>query len=377
MQQAMPKVVHVSTVHPWSDNRVFRRECRSLARSGYDVTLIAVADRPHRCDGVQVIPVSRTGGRLHRMTAGALRAFRLAWNAKADIYHLHDPELIPLMPWLRLRGKVVYDAHEDLPAQVLDKDYLPAFGRRAVAVLCHAMCRLAGLSSDHVVAATTTVARRFAPRPATVLHNYPELLPGDGRVPFASRDDIVVYTGSVTEARGAMQMVDAMAEAGLDGWRLRLVGPHRPAALTARLAARPGWTHVDNVGAVVPLEARQMMSTAKVGVVVLQPTSAYVDALPTKIFEYMAAGLPVIASDFPLWRSIVEDVGCGLLVDPTSPPAIARALRDLVADPARAEAMGERGRQAVLHRMNWSSEERALLDVYHRLLGAGPTPVPA
>jgi glycosyltransferase involved in cell wall biosynthesis len=209
-----------------------------------------------------------------------------------------------------------------------------------------------------------------------VLHNYPEILSdANGTIPFTSRRDTVVYAGALTAERGATQMVDAIAEASLDGWVLELVGPHCPVILTGQLAARPGWSHVENIGVVQPLEARRLMSTAKAGMVLFQPTPAHLEALPNKIFEYMAAGLPVIASDFPLWRSIIEPIGCGLLVDPTSPEAIARALRELARDPARAETMGERGRQAVLRGLNWSSEERALLDVYDRLLGANRAPV--
>ncbi|MBG0562459.1 glycosyltransferase family 4 protein [Actinoplanes aureus] len=372
MQDNAPRVVHVSTVHPWTDNRVFRRECRTLARSGYDVTLIAVADEAQHCDGVRVIPAAQARTRLGRMVGGVIHAFGLAWNLKADIYHLHDPELILLTPFLRLRGsKVVYDAHEDLPEQVLGKDYLPAVSRRAVALACRGLCRFVGRASNHVVTATPTIAARFAPRPATVVHNYPELLPHvDGLVPYEAREDVVVYTGALGVLRGAAQMVDAMAAARLDGWRLRLVGPFRPATLTDELATRPGWSWVHRMGTVSPLEARRLTSTAKIGLLVLQPSTAYRDSMPTKLFEYMAAGIPVIASDFPLWRSIVEELGCGLLVDPTKPEAIATALRELAEDPARAQAMGERGRQAVLHRLNWSTEERALLHLYDRLRGA-------
>jgi glycosyltransferase involved in cell wall biosynthesis len=377
MRHAAPKVVHLSTAHPWTDNRVFRRECRSLARNGYDVTLIAVADKAQCSDGVHIIPAAPVRGRLHRMVGGVFHALRLAWHMKADIYHLHDPELIPIMPLLRLRGgKVVYDAHEDLPAQVLDKEYLPAAARRAAALAGRALCRFAGRNSSYVVAATPTIAQRFAPRPAAVLHNYPELLPEvDRLVPYGSREKVIIHTGSLSRIRGAEQMVDAIALAGLDGWRLRLVGPHWPAALTAELASRPGWARVDNLGAVSSLEARRLSSTARIGLLLFQPSAAHRDALPNKLFEYMAAGVPLIASDFPLWRSIVEEVGCGLLVDPTSPEAIARALRVLADDPARAEAMGECGRQAVLHRLNWTCEERSLLGLYDGLMRAEHEPL--
>jgi glycosyltransferase involved in cell wall biosynthesis len=364
------KVVHLSTVHPWTDNRVFARECRSLARHGYDVTLIAVAENPHNLDGVRVQPAPRTPNRLSRMLVGVPRAMVVALRHGAALYHLHDPELIPLIPFLRIRGaRVIYDAHEDLPSQVLSQHYLPAASRRFVSLATRALCWFAGRASSHVIAATPVVARRFPASRTTVLHNYPELLPDvDSTVPYESRNNVAIYTGGITEHRGVVQMVDAMHEADLGDWKLLLAGSHSPPDLIADLSDRPGWRRIDFKGLVPPIEARRLTSSAKVGLVVLQPTPAYKDALPTKMFEYMAAGIPVIASDFPLWRSIVDGIGCGLLVDPYDPAAIGRALRELAQNPAQAKSMGDRGRNAVLERLNWDHEERSLAKVYAELL---------
>jgi Glycosyltransferase Family 4 len=168
------RVVHLSTLHPWEDNRVFGRECRSLARNGYEVVLVAVADRPCEQDAVRVIPVPRASNRLARMLTAVPRTLWLAWRLRAAVYHLHDPELIPIAPLLRVSGaRVVYDAHEDLPCQVLDKTYLPAASRSPIAVASRGLCWFAGRVSSHVIAATPTIARRFPGGATTVLHNYP------------------------------------------------------------------------------------------------------------------------------------------------------------------------------------------------------------
>jgi hypothetical protein len=89
---------------------------------------------------------------------------------------------------------------------------------------------------------------------------------------------------------------------------------------------------------------------------------------PTKLFEYMAARVPVVASDFPLYRAIVEGAGCGIVVDPTSPHAIAEAVRYLLDHPEDAQAMADRGRAAMLERYNWHASKEALLELYARVL---------
>ena len=95
-----------------------------------------------------------------------------------------------------------------------------------------------------------------------------------------------------------------------------------------------------------------------------RPAPNNIEAQPNKLFEYMAAGIPVVASDFALWRAIVDDTGCGLLADPCDPNAIATAVAYLLSHDREAEAMGRRGREAVARRYNWSAEEPKLLHLY-------------
>jgi glycosyltransferase involved in cell wall biosynthesis len=154
--------------------------------------------------------------------------------------------------------------------------------------------------------------------------------------------------------------------------RLVLAGPPGDGALEETLRAMPGWTRVKAVGMLSRPEVMDLLGQARVGVVICRPTPAYLDAWPTKLFEYMLAGLPVVASDFPLWREIVHGAGCGVLVDPLDPIEIARALEHLLEHPEQAEAMGRRGREAVLARYNWTREEAKLLALYQRLGGGAP-----
>ncbi|MEK6441745.1 glycosyltransferase family 4 protein [Pseudonocardia sp. T1-2H] len=367
-----PSVVHVSSVHAWDDSRIFRRMCLSLARNGYDVTLVAVADTERTVEGVQIVPVERASGRLARLLA-VPRVARRARSMRARLYHLHDPELIPMIPVLRRGGaRVVYDAHEDLPLQVLEKEYLSSRVRPAVAAGARLLCATADRSADHVLAASPEVADRYRPGGCTVIRNYPERS-GNGApdTDYAAREHRVVYAGGLTRARGVEQMIDAMGHAGLpDDWRLRLAGPHSPDDFLDRLRARPGWDRVEFHGEVPPPEARRLMAGSRIGLAVLQPIGQNVDVLPTKLLEYMSVGIPVVAADYPQCRRIVESAGCGVVVDPTDPRAIGEAVGRLAARPDLAAEMGRRGRAAVAERYSWEAEEKRLLAVYADLLGA-------
>jgi glycosyltransferase involved in cell wall biosynthesis len=267
-----------------------------------------------------------------------------------------------------LGKKVIYDAHEDFPAQVKNKPYL----RPALTPLAVAGARLAlvlARRADHVIAATETIARRFPAAKTSVVHNYPELRAAEETaVPVERRDQAAVYVGALSKIRGATVMADAVGSSLWPaGWELRVAG-RTPTGLATVLDGRPGWSRVDYQGDLPPEAARDQLLRARVGLVVFQDTEAHRDALPTKMFEYFAAGLPVIASDFPLWRSIIVDNDCGLTVDQTDPEAVAGAVSRYAADPALLERHGVNARRVAVTRLNWAREEQTLAAVYRAVL---------
>lgn len=375
MSSSMPArcVVHVTTVHPRDDIRIFHKECRSLARAGYEVVQV-VGDGlgDAEVDGVRIVDIGPAPkGRLARMRTQPRRALEAVRRLRPALMHFHDPELLPIGGALAREGlPVIYDAHEDVPRQVLTKQWIAAPLRPLVSRLFERYedARVRPLAA--VVGATPHIARRFATnaRRSVVVGNFPfldELAPPTVPVP---RERAVCYVGGLTRTRGVREMVRAVAQ--VPGVTLVLCGAMEDAVFEAELSAEPGWCQVDWRGRVGREEVRDVMARCRAGLVTLSPMPSYVDSLPIKMFEYMSAELPVIASGFPLWREIVEATGCGTCVDPTDVDAIAAAIRAIVDDPPRIAAQGRAGRAAVLSTYNWPQSERALLALYDELLGA-------
>ena len=147
------KVCILTSVHPPFDARIFHKEAKSLVKAGYDVTLI---------DGVKIINLQKPRNRSERMTKTVWSAYRKAVQLDADIYHFHDPELMPLATALKIIGcKVIYDIHEDLPRQILSKEWLPVVLRKPIAGFMSGLDWLAAKVFDAIVPATPKIASRF------------------------------------------------------------------------------------------------------------------------------------------------------------------------------------------------------------------------
>lgn len=366
------RVVHVTTVHPRDDIRIFHKECGSLVRAGYEVVQVVGDGRGDaEVGGVRIVDIGAApAGRLARMRTQPRRALDAVRRLQPRLMHFHDPELLPIGGVLAREGMpVIYDAHEDVPRQILTKQWIPAPLRPPLARAFerYENARVRPLAA--VIGATPHIAQRFAAcaRRSVNVGNFPflgELAPPAEPV---ARERAVCYIGGLTRTRGIRQMVQAVAQ--LPDLTLVLCGDMEDAAFEAELRAEPGWAQVDWRGRVGRDAVRDVMARCRAGLVTLQPMPSYIDSLPIKMFEYMSAELPVIASDFPMWREIVEATACGSCVDPTDPAAIAAAMRVVIDDPARVAAQGSAGRRAVLATYNWPQSERALLALYEDLLG--------
>jgi glycosyltransferase involved in cell wall biosynthesis len=183
----------------------------------------------------------------------------------------------------------------------------------------------------------------------------------------------VLYAGGISAARGIREMVHAIARLPAErAATFVLLGGFYDPALQQQVAAQPGWQRTRYLGWQPRAALRQCLAEARLGLVLYHPDASHLAAYPNKMFEYMAAGLPVVASDFPLWRQILRETGAGLAVDPLDAAAIADAVDYLLTHPAEAQEMGRRGRAAVVARFHWEAEATKLLGLYHRLTARPP-----
>ena len=364
-----PKVGHLTSVHPAYDARVLHKECKALAEAGYEVVLVVPHDRDEVADGVRIRAVPRPQGRLQRMTCTVWHVYRAALEENAQMYHFHDPELIPVGLLLRARGKrVIYDVHEDYVSSIEQKRYLPHLFRTILARFLGGAERLS-TSPFEIIIAEKYYARRF-PNGIPVL-NYPIR----ERIQIHSSDAAgehnrprLLYTGVVSEDRGALihaRIVNMMSDI-----ELYVVGRcGKDLADRMRQVAGGERLHIEGEGFHVPYERimnRYVEDDWIAGLAVFPPTPHYMEKELTKLFEYMCAGIPIVCSDFPVWRSLIEETGAGLCVDPLELERVIDVIQYLIDHPDEVRDMGRNGRQAVAERYNWNGEKEKLVEFYSR-----------
>jgi glycosyltransferase involved in cell wall biosynthesis len=369
-----PNVVHLTSAHPAFDIRIFHKECKTLARAGYFVSLIAPHYADEVVDGVTIKCVPRGQGRFRRWTTSQWYIYRKVRHDNNCIFHFHDPDLILIGFLLWARGKtVIYDVHEDVPRDVACKEYIPSWLRP---ILCEAAKIIEAAAASRfagIVCATESIARRFQAvnNHTVVARNFPSVAELTADAAWCNRQETVVYTGLIAARRGIREMVEAMELLpGNLRATLELAGSFEMDRDYKQVTRLPGWKRTNWLGTLTRTEIASLLQHAKVGLVVYHPIANHLEAGPHKLFEYMAAGIPVVASDFPLWRTIVEQAGCGLVVDPLKPQSIASAVEYLLRRPFEAEEMGKRGRNAVEQQFNWEAEGNTLLRLYRSLLNA-------
>ena len=339
------------------------------------MTLIAQHDKEETVKNVKIIPLVKPGNRFQRMTKNAWHIYRKAVATNADIYHFHDPELITVGIMLKLFGKkVIYDVHEDYSEAILYKEWIPLNMRKIIAFFSNSFEKSLARFFDGIVVVTNLIGSRFiSAKTKNVIEvkNFPlshQIAAQEFSVPWKDRENIVVFIGSISKVRGIKEMISAMNLLPKErNIKLILAGNFTSVSLAEEIRCEPGWDRCEHVGYVHFKDSLKFFGQARMGFVLTHPVANLRNGLPVKLFEYMNAGIPVIASDFPLWREIIEKAGCGICVNPLNPEAIAEAIIHLIEHPAESEAMGMRGRKAVEEIYNWDMEEKKLLNFYNTL----------
>lgn len=342
-----------------------------MADAGHDVHLL-VADGlgPQRINEVQVHDVGKPRNTLYRLLITNLALLRKCLKLKADVCHFHDPELIIVGFLLTFFGKrVVYDVHEDFPVQVMAKEYMPVLLRKFISKGFVFLEWLTIWRFSCIITSTDFIENKFKKRgyDAIAIKNYPKLDDIEFRpVDWSSKENALCYIGSLRKVRGVDTLVDCLGQ--IDEVSLYLAGSFDEQGLREELEQKEAWGRVDYLGFIDRKGINEVLHKSKVGMVTLMPLPNYLDSLPIKMFEYMAAGIPVVTSDFPFWKQIIDESQCGLYVDPSSTEAISNAIQTLLDDSDKAYQMGQNGLEAVKKVYNWEIQEKKLIQSYQKLM---------
>ncbi|MBN1201443.1 MAG: glycosyltransferase family 4 protein [Anaerolineae bacterium] len=369
----MPSICILTTVHNPFDSRVFYKEACSLARAGYDVTLLGQGAPDTTIDGVRLkpLPPRPPAHRAWRRWFRLPGVWRRARREDADVYLIHDPELTPVGLLLKLGGRrVVYDVHEHVPYQILDKAWIPRRLRPALAWLYDHYERAIVGRFDAIMAAFEQIADRFPRADPVIIRNVPEVdrwQPAHPADPSADGTLIAIYAGAVQPDRCILELVQAMDHVDpVLGVELWIVGGFVAPDYEAQVRAAAG-ERVRLVGYVPHHEIPALLAGAHIGLMSLRPQLNSSVNWPIKLFEYMAAGLPMVMTGNPFWLDLAGQ--CAVTVDIEDPHDIARGIDTLARDPALRVELGQRGRRLVHERYNWASQERELIALFTRLIG--------
>ncbi|MGL4730049.1 MAG: glycosyltransferase family 4 protein [Clostridium sp.] len=367
------KICHISTAHPTYDTRIYHKECRSLAsnENEHDTYLIINGKSDEISDGVKIMALPEKNSRAYRMINKRKIALKKAIEVDADIYHFHDPELIPIGRKLKKLGKkVIYDVHEDVPKQVLTKEWLKCdFIRKTVSKTFNSYEKKSAKEFDAVICVSDDIANNFREKGiknTVIVRNFPVLSDID-EIPKKDNNKetpVVIYAGGLTKIRGIKEIIEAIGL--LKGTvKLWLLGVWESEEYKSECMKSDGWKHTKYFGSIPQKQVYGYMKSADIGIVNFLPMENHIKALPNKPFEYMACKLPMIMSNFDFWKDFFD--GCFMPTDPENINEIAKNIEELLKDKALMEQMGQNGRKMVLDNYSWESESKELLNLYSNL----------
>lgn len=364
------KVCHMTSAHGEEDVRIFHKECVSLARAGYDVYLVE-RGKSYDKDGVHILGVGEiSGSRWKRMTGGARKVYRRALEVDADIYHFHDPELLPYGLKLKRKGKkVIFDSHENTLESILEKQWIPSPVRKIIYKWFEREQRTVCGKCDAVITVTPSMVSFFREinKVSVQVSNFPILQDKTEEPDFQSKS--IAFAGGISPQWEHHIILRVMEK--IPDCRYRLSGSGESGYLNL-LRNMPAWDRVDYLGKIPHASVSHELARCSVGMALLKPSrnSDWHNGTigNTKIFEEMMAGLPVICTDFKLWKEFVDRYHCGICVNPENVDEVANAIEYLFVHPKEARRMGENGRRAVQEEFNWGVEEKTLRALYEDLL---------
>lgn len=360
------KICHITTVHSRYDIRIFWKECMASAGAGNEVILIVNDNQDDEdINGVKILSIKNPStNRITRILSrvAKVKVFTKAKDLRADIYHFHDPELLGLGVKLKKQGfHVIYDSHEDVPRQILTKGWIPRFLRRIASVIFEIYEKNCAKKFDAIVVPTPYIKEKFKRWNDSVWEvcNFPSTddikYSGEGY----SNCNPGCYVGGLSNTRGIRQICEATHKMGLS---LNLCGEFQSKGLKQEILGK--FKNVNYLGILGRTGISEVLCNSSMGFVTLLDTPNDSMSYPIKLFEYMAAGIPVISSNFPVYRGIVEVYNCGICVDPLDVDAICDAIDRIRNNRAYSDELRNNGHKAVIEKFNWNTQAEKLLKCY-------------
>jgi glycosyltransferase involved in cell wall biosynthesis len=366
----MHKIVHLSSVHGRYDIRIFHKLCKSLAANGYHVSFcVSDGKGDEDLDGVNIVDA---GGpyqnRFLRILLTSYKTYKKSLSLNGEIYHFHDPELLPYGILLMFSGKkVIFDSHEDIEYDIKQKIYLSKYLRVVFARVYKIIEILFAKNFNALVGATPHIAERLGMYHKNVvnLNNYPILKEtiGEGSL---SKDRTIVYTGVIASFRGIREVIKALED--VPNVKLYIAGKFAEENVKLEVINYEGWKKVEYLGQIGRQEIIELYQKACIGIVTFHPLPNHIDSQPNKLFEYLGAGLAVVGSNFPLWQEIIEKNECGICVDPLDEKSIAQGINSLLDSMDMTKNYGRNGYNLIQNKYNWEVESQKLLSLYSQIL---------
>lgn len=367
------KVCHISTAHSETDGRILYKECTSLIKAGYNVSYVVTSDCKKSINGVNIIPLKKSNGRIDRFVRKRKEAYKKALEVDADIYHFHDPELLGVGNKLKKQGKkVIYDSHEDTPKQILSKNYLGfMWMRKIVANIFRIYEKNISQKFDAIVSPQDARIPYFLNINSNTvkIENYALRSEAVKTKAFPRNEDekdklILIYVGSITKIRGIREIITPLPqfEGKVELW---LLGTWENDEIREQCEKLEGYKYTRYLGCVPGDEIYSYIKSADIGLSVLYPTENYKEAIPTKVFDYMSCNKPVILSNFYNWEKLFGDVG--IYVDPLNVEEIVQAVKKYLDNKEFMIKQGEKNRKTFDEKFSWEMHEREFLDIYEKM----------
>lgn len=370
----MIKITHLTSAHSRYDTRIFIKECMSLAKiEDYEVSLI-VADGlgDEIKNGIHIFDVGKLDGRLNRIFRTSKNILAKAIEIDSDIYHFHDPELISVGLKLKKLGKkVIFDIHENIALQIKGKEYINYFLRNILSYVYSKYEKRALKKFDMLVLAEDSYMEYYSKlsNNVIIILNMPDIEPLKKFQVDNREKNGLFYIGGISNDRGLDVTIEAIKilKETISDIYMHYIGNTYDNILDS-IDIESIQNNIKFYGPMPLFDGLEFSKEAKIGLSILKPIDNYTKSYSTKVFEYMALGLPVVTSNFKLYKNIVEKYHCGLCVNPLDPKEIAKAITYIVTNPNEAKQMGENGKRAVRERYNWEIEEKKLFKMYGEVL---------